>query len=204
MFELIIIIIFMSFGIWATTLMVKDMAAHVELSNHPDKIAITSTIHYAEDPFWYTGYQAYMFSWHMDELSDESLSYVGGSMSTGMASARLDGTDNNHVTLSTLTTDSSGNTTRITQFLTWRNQMITGTGNGSTKSVKKTLASLVSANQLSKLYRGTYLNSDGKALKFHLELTDSYSNNKDLGSSPTTGGKTFKWVLAPYYRSTSE
>lgn len=194
-FELIICILFMAFGILATSFMLKDMVANVEISGTPDKIEITSSTHYAEDPFWFTGYQAYMFSWHMDELSYESLSYVGGTIAPwGQSAARLDGTDNKHVTLCVLQPDGSV----MPQFLVWRNQMITGAGNGATSSVKSTLASIVPSSNLRNLYTGN-VHSGGQTLLFHLELTDAYNNNNNLGNNVNYGGKTYKWVLAPYY-----
>ena len=197
MFELIICIIFMAFGIWSTVMMIGKLAERVEIDRPSDKITVTASTHYAEDPFWFTGYQAYMFAWHMDELSYESLSYVGGHIDVnGGSNARIDGTDNAHVTLSVLQDDGSV----MPQFLVWRNQMITGQGAGVNNNVKNTISSIVqgTSSTLESLYRGEIRNS-GKELLFHLELTDAYSNNNDLGSNANYGGKTYQWVLAPYY-----
>lgn len=198
-FELILSVIFMMFGVFSIASMTRIMVKNTELSKTPDKIEITTTTHYAEDPFWFTGYQAYMFAWHMDELSQESLSYVGGNevvTPPNTPTARLDGIDKNHVTLSVLQDDG----TIMPQFLVWRNQMITGTGQGATRSVKNTLASITAGTSysLSDLYRGNIVR-DSKNLMFHLELTGEFSNTKDLGDSVNYGGKTFQWVLTPRY-----
>lgn len=206
-FELIITILFMSFGVFAISQMVDNLSARVEVSSNPDKIAITYSEHEAEDPFYFTGYQAYMFAWHMDETSYESLSYVGGKLTSEYdivdnnirSKQRLDDvSDNKCVTLSVI--DENGD--YITQFLTWRNQMITGQGLGANRSVMKTINSLTTSDaDLVKMYRGTLKDSSGsRKLYWHLSLTGDYTMSNDLGYSLNEGGKTFRWVLEPTYR----
>lgn len=204
-FDLILCVIFMAFGVFAMVLMVKNLSTRVEILDRPDKIEVTHAQHITEDPYWFTGYQAYMFAWHMDELSYEPLSYIGGnaqvysateSNPVNIPSVHTDDNSNKSVTLSVK--DSSGNI--IPQFLPWRNQMITGSGQGSSRSVKKSLASVASDNNVSLegLYQGNVFASN-KQLLFHLELTGDYKLNSDLGNDINSGGKTYQWVLAPYY-----
>ena len=193
MFELIIAIIFLSFGVFSMSLMARNMSERAALNEEPDKIEMTMRDHEDTDPFYFTGYQAYMFSWHMDEMSDVPLSYVGGLNIP--STAHVDGSDTNHVTLSVK--DNNGDTR--SQFLVWRNQMITGQGYGATLNVKKTINSLTTGqDNLYQLYRGLYSNGTGK-IAYHLELTDKYKLSDDLGSSLNYGGKKFEWVLAPCY-----
>lgn len=195
-FELILCVIFMGIGIFAMSSMVRILSNKVEVNNPVDKIEISQSTHYAEDPFYFTGFQAYMFSWHMDEYSYVPITWLGGDMIGTETTAKTDGTDFNHVTISVL--DAAGKIN--SHFLSVRNQYITGVGMGKDRSVKKTLASIVgtSADQakVQQLYQGNYrIGSD--QLYLHLECTDKYTNGSDLGTDLNTGGKTYKWVLVP-------
>lgn len=195
MFELILTIMFMAAGVFAISLMFRNLSDRVGVMERPDKITITGYTHYEEDPFYFTGYQAYMFAWHMDELSSQPLSWVGGTLDVNYNSNQYIDDDNiKHVTICTI---DSVTGKPINQFYTWRNQMITGAGNGTERSVQKTLASIVSSTDIKSLYQGTVPANTGQNIMFHLELTDKYTRNNNLGNDPNTGGKKFSWVLAP-------
>lgn len=192
--ELIIAVVFMCFGAWAMASMVANLSVRVnDLGIKRDKIEMTSSQHESEDPFYFTGYQAYMFAWHMDDMSYEKLAWVSNE------DARLNSNDKDHVELGIL--DKDGN--MISQFYTWRNQMITGAGMGKDRSVKKVLNNTVNGNQsqLVQLYRGKLIKtipggSSGR-LMYHLELTGDYTTGNDLGSDSNTGGKMYRWVMVP-------
>ncbi len=199
MFELVITIMFMAFGALAMSFMVKNMAERSALMNQPDKIEV-EVGKVEDDPFWFTGYQAYMFSWHMDELSYESLSWLGnGSYTEAKSSAHTDGSDTYHVNLGVVDEETGE---IIKQFYPWRNQRITGVGPAGNLSVKKTIKSCAQSSESSlvSLYKGTLEvpGTGGKHKMFHLELTDDYTISDDLGTNPNTGGKKFRWILAPY------
>lgn len=197
MFELVITMVFMAFGIFAMVSMVKNLSARVEINNAPDKIEVSYGEHVAEDPFYFTGYQAYMFAWHMDESSYESLSYVGGKVipSEAYLDNSLSSDSQPKVTLSVTDTDGAV----IPQFISWRNQMITGSGLGKDDSVKETINSVApSKATIDNIYKGDCVIS-GQQILWHLELTDDYLSTNDLGNSKLYGGKTFRWVLAPTY-----
>ena len=211
-FELIIAVVFMSFGIFATSLMVQRMAAKVEVVENRDKIEISRTAYVDDDPFYFTGYQAYMFAWHMDEMSYVPLSYVGGNLTADYSTLpdgnirsniKIEQVNPKTITLGLL--DENGDIR--SQFITWRNQRITGGGIGETEaSVKSAIASVVNRNStnLNKLYRGMYDQPGGGHVMFHLELTDDYVANTEnvsvFGSSTILERrKVFRWVLAPTY-----
>lgn len=203
--ELFITILFMSFGLFAVVLMLRNMNSRVEIYDSPDKIEVNVDNKDAEDPYWFTPYQAYMFAWHMDEFSYESLSYVCGKYPTDYVNnsgqitseQRLDvGTKNDYtVTLSTI--DENGEL--IKQFTTWRNRTITGQGTtGEVKSVKKSINSVLGTNltkdNIYKYYKGKY-----NKILYHLELTGEFSELNDLGDNINTGGKRYKWILTPRF-----
>lgn len=195
-FELILCVMFMSIGIFAMANMVKILSNKVEVNSPTDKIEITRNTHYAEDPFYFTGFQAYMFSWHMDEYSYVPITWLGGDMVGTETTARTDGTDNNHVTISVLDDNGKINS----HFLSLRNQYITGVGKGTQRSVKKSLTSIVGTSgdqvKVQQLYQGKYM-IGSSPIYLHLECTDAYTNGADLGTDLNTGGKTYKWVLVP-------
>lgn len=192
----------MTFGAFAMSRMVLNFTDRTEALQSVDKITISSSQHEAEDPFYYTGYQAYMFAWHMDEFSYEDLYWIGGSFPHGLD--KIDSTSDKHVRIGTLTPpDLNGKRELMGQFYVWRNQMITGAGNGAERSVKKTVASLVPQSDLPFLYKGTYKVADPSTgaqlpLGFHLELTDEFQVTNDLEVNDyNAGGKIFKWMLVP-------
>lgn len=202
-FEMVVCVMLMAFGAWATAMMVQTFSARTVYSNVPDKIEITNSVHYAEDPMWFTGYQAYMFAWHMDHLSYEDLYYVSEDPDlTDMFVDSSVAANPPYVKLSVYTQDVNGKKILLPQFYTWRNQMITGRQLGTTSSVKKTLDSAAGSpdgtNQslVEDLYKGDYL-VNSKHKLFHLELTDKTTLNKDAGNDVNAGGKKFKWTLIP-------
>ena len=211
--ELIVAIMFMSFGMVAIVLMLRNMNERVEIYDSPDKIEISAAMREVEDPFYFTPYQAYMFAWHMDEFSYESLSYVGCEDNTNIntghttlpngqiqSNQRLDisGVNKNKdiytITLSVI--DENGHVRN--QFLTWRNRNITGIDN-TQKSVRKSINAFVDKSYDSSETKQRYFDYyKGNTVMYHLELTDAF-----LGKTNTyiyekgEGGKKFKWVLTP-------
>ena len=197
--ELIVTILFMAFGIFATALSTKYLTAKANLIEHDDKISITAEEHQANDPYWYTGYQAYMFAWHMDELSYESLTWLEGHAGSlgnepPTTTARVDSTNKDHITIGIL--DENGQ--YRAQFIPWRNRSIVGTGYAEDCNVKKTINTLANGVGIYDFYRGNSLDGVHK-YEYHLELTDAYTTKYNLGHNKNTGGKKFSWVLAPYY-----
>lgn len=211
MIELIITIMFMAFGIYAMTLMVRNMSARVEIYDKPDKIEVNAATHDVEDPFWFTPYQAYMFSWHMDEFSYEPLSYVCGDYPTDYdingnnltSVQKLDVSSKNQYTVTLSVIDETTGAVR-NQFTTWRNHHITGQGTAEAqnRNVKKSINSLIPPSGSKKDVLNYYR---GKTVLYHLELTDYFTVNEDLNTSGDAnvnlniGGKKFKWVLTPRY-----
>lgn len=193
--ELILTVLIMSFGILATLLMSKYLNAKIELVEHEDKIAITSELHELNDPFYFTGYQAYMFGWHMDEMSTVALHWLSNNssstMSGGKSPNRIDIPSDDWVKISVL--DDSGE--YRSNFIVWRNRTIVGTGFAANKNVKKTIAALGDGYGLYNLYRG--IPQGTRTAMYHLELTGDYRQHDNLGPNLNTGGKSFSWVLAP-------
>ncbi len=188
MIELVLCVLFMSFGAWAMSRMVYNLSQRVDILDTPDKIEISERTHYAEDPFYFTAYQAYMFGWHMDELSYEDLYWVGGGLGGG--STHFGDSSDRYARIGVLQEDGE----IMNQFYTWRNQMITGIGAGTNRSVKSAINSMGGGPAF---YRGMWYAADGATYLYHLELTDKFTILNNLGSDPNTGGKSFKWVLVP-------
>ena len=121
-----------------------------------DKLEIDADAQSEMDPFYYTGYQTYMFAYMMDAYSDVPLTWLGGSAYP--VTSRVDGADNYHVTISTI--DESGNVRP--NFYSWRNQIITGglASGQNGRDVKSVIRSVASVPAY-QLYQGTYVRNVG-------------------------------------------
>ena len=197
LFDLIITIIFMLFCAFGIARMVVVMNGIVQRYAREDKIEVTSELITQNDPFYYTGYQAYMFAWMMDPYSDQPLTWLGG---TDIPThARTDGTDNEHVTIWTL--DEYGEVRPY--FLAYRNQMISGATVAADASVRSTLRSIAPSN-VNALYKGSYSDGYGNVY-LHLEFTDIYTLHEDpvyshIGHILIERSKPYTWVLVPSYQ----
>lgn len=189
--DLIVIVIFASFLLGSMVIMTQHMAKRVSIYTPTDKVVISSEEHERDDPMWFTGYQAYMFAWHMDELSDQSISWV-----TLNSGAKIDDDDyRNDITMSRKKINDAN---IASSFIPLRNRYIVGTGFAEGSNVKKVI-NQSSLGDLFKLYRGSAENSHGEKLMYHLSLTDKYTRYSALGADINTGGKIFSWVLEPRF-----
>lgn len=193
--DLIIAILFMGFGMVAIVLMVTNLNKRIAIVDVPDKIEYRVSDREVLDPFYFTGYQAYMFAWHMDDLSYEPLCYVAWDNEVNQELCMIDGYENSGtVRLSVL--DESGQVR--SQFIPWRNQFIVGTGLGEFNNVKDVMADLwMTAFTGDTRVEEMYKNSGSNKIMWHLRLTDEHKEYNNLGDDPNTGGKTFEWILRP-------
>lgn len=213
-FDLIVTVLFMAFGVFAIAAMSRNLADRLEISKESNKIEVSASQHLAEDPYYMTGYQAYMVAWHMDDLSYESITYIqnisGNPSSTDNpvdnpeipdgkpgSDVYIDGATADYaVTLSVL--DEEGEIRG--QFIPWRNQMITGRGVGEDKCVNNIInESLyqVSDDDIVSMWRGVPYKTGSPQIKWHLEFTGRHRKFNNLGNDPNTGGKNYLWVIRP-------
>lgn len=200
--DIIMTIMFMTFCALAIGYMVIVMSGISQHYHGQDKLEIDADAASEMDPMYFTGFQTYMFAYMMDAYSDQPLTWLGGN--DWPVSARIDGSDNKHVTICAL--DENGDVRP--NFMSWRNQIITGgiasgqNGRDVKSVIKSSLA--VPAYQI---YNGTAtrtINGSTKQLRFHLELTDQYINNyenvySNMGHVLTERRKVYQWVLVPSY-----
>lgn len=189
--DLITIVLFMSFVFWITFQTCNNLSRRLSIYTATDKVIVTEEQHEKEDPLWFTAYQAYMFAWHMDEMSSQPLSWVTYGMNR-----KIDDDDFEYDIR--MARRYINNSPVSSSFIPIRNRYIVGTGYASESNVKKTINACVS-DRLFDFYRGNYENSSGEKLMFHLSLTDKYTRYSSLGTDPNYGGKLFSWVLEPMY-----
>lgn len=195
--ELIIGIIFMSFCVFATAFMVKTIAPRTSISYGSDKLTTLSSYN-VKDPMYFTGYQAYMFSWHMDTISEEPVMWLATDTTMhnpGLgndADADNCATGDEHVIISVRDMDTGE---FRNSFINWRNRHITGSllssGQPSVQSVVNKCTDFFSISQPRYLWSGT---SSASNCRFHLE----YSNS-NMEASDYTGRKDSIWQLTPVH-----
>lgn len=195
-------IMFMIFCAFAIAYMVVVMSRISQHYHGVDKLEIDADAQSEMDPFYFTGYQTYMFAYMMDAYSDVPLTWLGGTAYP--VTSRVDGNDNFHVTISTF--DKDGNIRP--NFYSWRNQMITGgqASGQNGRDVKSVIRSVANV-PVWQLYKGLYVRDVGNGpseLRWHLELTDKYINNSenvysDIGHTLIERRKVYQWVLVPSY-----
>lgn len=83
--ELVIAIIFMTIGIVTTVVMVRTMDVKTQVNSRVDKVEVSYKEVMDNDPFKFTGYQAYMFSYMIDPVSDIALSWTNAETSGSVA-----------------------------------------------------------------------------------------------------------------------
>lgn len=190
--DLIITVLFMAFGILATAFMCYYLSRRVEASTETDKVVYTYENYQQANTYSFTGYQAYMMAWCMDELSYVPLYYIGGEHNLIMSGSDLSSVntddENSDKWLRLCTLDDSGNVRP--QFIPYRNRLIVGTGDLANTSVKA-LINMAAGVDAKAHYRGT------NKIRYKLSLTDKYKTVNNLGTNPNTGGKTFQWILKP-------
>lgn len=162
--ELIIAIVFMGICIFATILTVYTLSKRVDYTPRVDKVQYTATYLDENNPFDFTGYQAYMLAWHMDGLSDTTVMWTAGPRYKETAITLEDATLARLAAVIDPVEHRAG-------FITYRNQIITGSRLGEGKSVAKILKDIVGddTDELVKLYRGL----EGYE-KFELSLIDDH------------------------------
>lgn len=200
--DVLLAILFMIFCAFGTAYMVASMSRISQHYHTTDKLEIDADAQAEMDPFYFTGFQTYMFAYMMDPYSDQPLTWLGGP--DYPVTSRIDGTDNYHVTICAL--DTNGEVRP--NFLAWRNQMITGgtiTG-GTGRDVKSVVRSPIYTDYY-RIYQGSAtrnVNGVTKKLRWHLELTDKYINNFEnvyshIGHTLVERRKIYQWVLVPSY-----
>lgn len=203
-FELVIVILFMSIGLFSLSRMITNFNTRDKVYTRTDKIEVSARMHEAEDPFYFTGYQAYMFAWHMDTESSVPLSWVGGKTyqlptptdepHDFLSNGGSFNYNTQKITLGIL----DENEQRRSHFLTWRNQKITGAGLGSDNSVALLLNTLqIGTDKVdaSELFKGTATSSDHRQILYHLDMSSRYSNSTDNSLGYTR--RLYEWTLAP-------
>lgn len=187
-YELIGAISLMLFCGFAIAFMAERMSGYITHYHHRDKIEVAANAAEVGNPMCYTGYQAYMFAWMMDPYSDVSITWVSAD------TARTDGADNKHVTISTL--DDHGNV--ISNFLAYRNQLITGGIASPTRNVKNIIKQ-VHSSQVDALYAHDSVKCGHW---FYLTYTGDYTTNSKPYYDPSgtvvfDRRKQYTWILTP-------
>lgn len=204
--ELVLMVLFLVVLVTAMAYMVPKMAGYTRIYHTTDKIETIPDAASQNDPFYLTGYQAYMMGWVMSTDANVTLTWLGTASQGGdiPTRSRTDGTNDNHATISTV--DENGEFQN--NFYLKRNQTISGGSHFGGVSVKDAIRSVVHdvTTDITPLYRGTYERSDslgntGK-VRFHLELTDDYTDESEEvyshgGTVLVERRKVFQWVLAP-------
>ena len=185
--ELLIAVLFM--GVCAVMVggMCIRMSAYSTHLHCSDKTEITAEKNEVEEPFYYTGYQAYMFAWMMDSYSKVPITWLADN------DARIDSSNNDHVTIGTIDEDGSSRN----QFMAWRNQVITGGALARNRNVKDVLRDAASgAGTIDNFYSGN------TEWRYHLVFTGDYTLStvpvySDVGYTLVERKKVYSWVLVP-------
>lgn len=209
-FELILTIIFTSFGLFALFQMINVMNTKIELFQQKDKIEVVSRDHQVEDPYWFTAYEAYMIGIVYDEDTNTTVTWLGKDDS----GTKYVSNSNNKYNLSVISTVDSmldkrnekynytvinicyDNGERIEGFDTWKQKQCF---NAKTNHcLARTIAS-VGDTQNDEFFAGKYTVVD-KPVMYHLEFTPKYNaiveNVAPLGIT-LEKRRNSKWVLIP-------
>lgn len=73
LFELVIAVLFMSFGIFATVTMIRTLDAKTQIEPRLDKVELSYDAMQSNNPFILSGYDAWMMAYLIDPTSDVSL-----------------------------------------------------------------------------------------------------------------------------------
>ena len=179
-FELVITVLFMAFGIFATATSMQYLNSKIALIERSDKIKVTHELDEVQDPFYFTGYQAYMFAWHMDDLSEVDLTWCSDE-------SPIDTNSPSNVTIGV----KDENDAYRQAFIAWRNRTIVGTGYATERNVKKVIARASGGNMYNH-YRGL----DGST-RYHLEFTGDYTTRRTQDLESHRPERKFKWILIP-------
>ena len=76
--ELVIVAIFMAVCIFGTISTVYALSKRVDYTPRVDKVQYTASSMKENNPYEFTGYQAYMIAWHMDGLDDNTIIWTAG------------------------------------------------------------------------------------------------------------------------------
>lgn len=90
LFELIIAVLFMSFGIFATVTMTRIMDEKTQLEPRLDKVELSYDAMQSSNPFILSGYDAWMMAYLVDPTSDVSLTLAQHEPESGDATRDLD------------------------------------------------------------------------------------------------------------------
>ena len=92
LFELIIAVLFMSFGIFATVTMTRIMDEKTQIEPRLDKVELSYDAMQSSNPFILSGYDAWMMAYFVDPTSDVSLTLAQHEPESGDATRDLDDT----------------------------------------------------------------------------------------------------------------
>lgn len=186
--ELIMAVFFIIFLCFATGQMIISMQKFTTHYHHSDKIEVhVNSDNIDENPFTYTGYQAYMFAWMMDPYSDVSLSWLA------TKNMKLDDDTNTHITISTIDDHGASHGS----FMAYRNQLITG-GTMSPDASVRSLIRGVHPDEVNALYASDKAKCGHY---FQLEFGDFSRyptvDYDEKGEKIVDERKVYSWVLYP-------
>ena len=91
--ELIAAVMFMAIGVVGIVFMVNQFNRQVQATPRVDKVRVSSIDQEDKDPFYFTAYQSYMFSYMMDGHDKTALYWFGDTIrEDGSTSVSGDGT----------------------------------------------------------------------------------------------------------------
>lgn len=163
--ELIIIVMFFSFSLFATNYMLDKLTIRADAHLLSDKVTTRIDITDLENPYQMTGYGAYMTAWIMSGDVDTKLGFVNDN------AVSLDADDANYVLITTRTDTGA----RRSNFSSYLSRLVTGR-NGAMeekRSVKKVFKSFTTTRPIS--VQDVY-----KSMLFTLELTDGYVFDEEV------------------------
>ena len=145
--ELVIVAIFMAVCIFGTISTVYALSKRVDYTPRVDKVQYTASSMKENNPYEFTGYQAYMIAWHMDGLDDNTIIWTAGPNYV----ETLDESESTEDLHLAAVIDPVGHRK---SFITYRNQIITNDRVGEGKSVSKMLKDIAGTGNLVNVYRG--------------------------------------------------
>ena len=203
MLELIAAVLFMAIGIFGIVFMVRQFNRQVQLTPRVDKVRVSSIDQRDSDPFDFTAYQAYMFSWMMDGHDKTALGYFA---MADPSSAVLQDPPNGAMFPGTHRYIVLCPAEFANGFLVVRNQAIIGsgpiygaTGGTTERSVKWTIYEANNCNEgkVKSDYRGT----DGYGNRWHLDFTDDHveyvTEERPDGFNLFESRRDYLWSLHP-------
>lgn len=195
--EIIMAVTFMIIGIIGVVHMVTTLQEQTAVTTRVDKVHVNSNSIEEDNPFVFTGYQAYMFAWMMDGHDSTELHWFSEE-GLSVQDTRIEGA---HFSGSGCYVSIDPGTNR-SGFIVKRNRAIVGSNEYENYSVKKALSESVdndSAN-LCKMYKGTLKDSEGKPILWKLDFSDVHVDVKTPvydGENIVEERREYIWELHP-------